>query len=74
MRIYFLCAICALVFCAYSLGAAVQMAKCERNASVSMENAHRELIKQQVKIDAETNSNGIDDIRRVLREKYTIAD
>jgi len=39
-----------------------------------MENAHRELIKQQVKIDAETNSNGIDDIRRVLREKYTIAD
>lgn len=51
------------------VGRAAAIAKCNADAVVR----HVQTIKQMEKINAETNHTAVRDIRRVLREKYTIS-
>jgi len=59
---------------AYVAGGRVGTARCQANAAAQSMNAHVQTIKQKEKVNAETNHTAVRDIRRILREKYTIAE
>ena len=73
MRIYFMAAIAAVVCCAYWAGLRIGREQCRADAARVATDAQTQILQQQRKIDAETYNRGTGDIRRVLREKYTIA-
>ena len=58
---------------AYIAGCRVGMARCRANVAVQSMNTYVQIIKNKEKINAETNHTAVRDIRRVLREKYTIS-
>lgn len=78
MRVYFCALICVGVGAFYFIGRAAGTAECR--AQIAAQNAdavaaaHTVIIEKERKIDAETYRMGAGDIRRVLREKYTIAE
>lgn len=78
MRLYFCALICMAVGASYFAGRTVGAAECR--ARIAAQNAdavaaaHTVIIEKERKIDAETYRMGAGDIRRVLREKYTIAE
>lgn len=67
-------AMCVAIFFSYVVGVRVGRVQC--NAHTARANAahQSEIIKLQEKINAETFNIGLRDIRRILREKYTIAE
>lgn len=66
----------AAMFCvfAYWSGERVGLQKCRADASNTALKGQFQIIQQQEKINAETYHTGTGDIRRVLREKYSISD
>ncbi len=76
--LYLFGGVAAAILFAYFAGRAVGTAECR--ARVAAQNAdavaaaHTVIIEKERKIDAETYRMGAGDIRRVLREKYTIAE
>ncbi|MBQ2858950.1 MAG: hypothetical protein IJE82_01130, partial [Alphaproteobacteria bacterium] len=73
-KLYFLLFFIVVVCGAYIVGGRVASEKC-RGAVANDIVAHQmKFIRLQEDINAEAVSRGGDDIRRVLREKYTIAE
>ena len=74
IRIYFAVAIAAAIFLAYITGVYVGNVRC--NARIANDNVARMII--NTKIMGKTNDavlhTGVGDIRRILHEKYTIAE
>ncbi|MDE5615520.1 MAG: hypothetical protein K2I81_01665 [Alphaproteobacteria bacterium] len=68
----------AALVLAYFVGGALGRAECRERIAVqnakAVAIAHTAIIEKERKIDAETYRIGAGDIRRVLREKYTIAE
>ena len=74
IKTYLIIAICGLIFAAYTLGASRGSAKCQARAAQQTINT---ITTQQIKtekINAETYHTNLRDIRRILHEKYTIAE
>ena len=76
MKLYiFLFFICVVVVAgAYWAGGRVAAQKCNARAAEVAVKQNQEIIKTMVAINEKTFNTGVRDIRRVLREKYTIAE
>lgn len=74
MKIYLMAALSAFIFFAFCAGVRVGVLQCQRNTARQNATAQQTIIQQQVTTHAETMHTGMRDIRRVLREKYTIAE
>lgn len=74
IRIYFAAAVAAAIFLAYITGVHVGNVRCDARIAIATANQ----INQNTQIIEVTNETvfhtGLGDIRRVLREKYTIAE
>ena len=73
----YLCLIVAIfiaIFFIYWSGVRVGAANCTRNVVTDIAVQQKEIIKAQGVINAEVLGRGVGDIRRILREKYTIAE
>lgn len=73
-KLYLLLFFIVVVWGAYLVGGRVASEKCRGAVADDIVAQQVELIKIQEVVNAETISRGVDDIRRVLREKYTIAE
>lgn len=76
MRIYtviFMVA-CLIVWGAYRMGVRIATQQCRADNAAAVLNMQTQTIKHQEKLNAETFNTAAADIRRRLREKYTIAD
>lgn len=76
MKLYiFLFFICVVVVAgAYWAGGRVAAQKCNARAAEVAVKQNQEIIKTMGAINEKTFNTGVCDIRRVLREKYTIAE
>lgn len=63
-----------VVLMTYFGGRAAGIANCRARVAASSQDIQMQIIQKQGEINAETLSRGARDIRRVLREKYTIAE
>ncbi len=70
--VYLVVIFVAILFLAYMAGVAHGYQKCRADFANATTETQIEIIKQSGKIDAETFNHDTGDIRRVLREKYTI--
>ena len=74
IRVYFAALICAVIFLSCIIGGHVASVKCD--ARIAKMNVER--IDINTKVIGETNDavlhTGVGDIRRILHEKYTIAE
>jgi hypothetical protein len=73
-KVYFLLFFIVVVCGAYFVGGRVEREKCKAVAANDVASHQIQFIKLQEEINAEAFSRGGDDIRRVLREKYSIAE
>lgn len=73
-KIYLMVAESALVFCAYFYGANVARAKCKIQFLENQKQTQEQIIFKERKIHEIVYKTGVDDIRSILRDKYTIAD
>lgn len=73
-KLYFLLFFIVVVWGAYLVGGRVASEKCRGAVADGIVAQQTELIKIQEVVNAEAVSRGVGDIRRVLREKYTIAE
>ena len=74
MRIYICIALVCAIFFVFLVGKYVGNANCRTETVIKQQNVQSEIIKKIGDVNAETFSRGVGDIRRVLREKYTIAE
>lgn len=74
MRIYLIGAICAAGAALYFCGRGVGAARCRADSAAVAMQTQQHVIKQVERINAETFNTASRDIRRILREKYTIAE
>lgn len=74
MKIYLIAAMAAFILFAFAAGTRIGTLRCERNTARTTTTQQTQIIQQQVTTHAETMHTGMRDIRRVLREKYTIAE
>ena len=73
-KLYFLLFFIVVVWGAYIAGGRVASERCRGAVADDIVVQQTEIIKIQEKINAEAVSRGSYDIRRVLREKYTIVE
>ncbi len=73
-RIYIICFVMLVVLGAYAVGGRVAHERCRADATVAMVAEQEKLIKLKEDVNAEVFNRGVDDIRRVLRKRYTIAE
>ena len=73
-KIYFLLAICALILGAYFYGANIADAKCQMRQLAENTQKQNLNIKNQRIIHDTVYKTGISDVRRILHDKYTIAE
>lgn len=64
----------AAIFFAYAAGNRVGQLKCNAQAEQNVARQQSEIIKTMENVNAETFNTGVRDIRRILYEKYTIAE
>ena len=67
-------AICVAIFFIYWAGVRYGAANCAGNVAVDNAKTQLDIFMLAGDVNAETVGRGVDDIRRVLREKYTIAE
>lgn len=72
--LYMLVGIALVVLMAYLGGRAAGIADCRVRVAASNQDIQMQIIQKQGEINAETLNRGARDIRRVLCEKYTIAE
>ena len=70
IRIYFIVGVSAMIFGAYFYGVNMTNSKCEKKY---LQNIQQTQQKQRV-IHDKVYKTGVGDIRRILRDKYTITD
>ncbi len=73
-RIYFFCAVAACGVGLYFYGRAAGVSRCRMDIGAATMRAHVQIIKQVEKVNEDAMHTGVGDIRRILREKYTIAE
>ena len=73
MRVYVFMMILALVLGAYFAGCAVGRTKSKEKCTETVAVQYVQTVKQIEKINEQTNHTAVRDIRRILHEKYTIA-
>ena len=73
-HIYILAAGVAAVFIAYAAGGRVAREKCRADVAATAVRAQQQILNKIGEIDAKTYHTATADIRRMLREKYTIAE
>ena len=73
-KLYFLLFLIVTLFGAYWCGERVAHEKCKLAVADDAIVQQVELIKIQEAVNADTVRRGVDDIRRILHEKYTIAE
>lgn len=74
MKIYLIAAMAAFILFAFATGARIGTLRCERNTARTTTTQQTQIIQHQVKINEKTMHTGMPDIRRILRERYTIAE
>ena len=73
-RLYFIILICAIVFGAYFYGVNITEAKCKlRFVNENLQNQNNQIQKQR-EIHDVVYKMVLGDVRRILRDKYTIAE
>lgn len=73
MRVYVFMMIIALVSGAYFAGCAVGHAAARAKCNATIAVQYVQTLKQQGKINEQINHTAVRDIRRILHERYTIA-
>lgn len=73
-RVYFIGAILVALGFVFMAGRNNGMQKCQKNVTQNVLQQQSEIIQIKEKVNAETVASRTDDIRRCLRQKYTIAD
>lgn len=73
-RLYFFILVIGVVCSAYFMGQRVASEQCRANVASEFITHQADVIKLQEGINAEVLGRNTDDIRCVLREKYTIAE
>ncbi len=73
-HIYVAAAAIAVLLAAWGAGKRVGTAQCLEQVAAQNQILHIQTIQKQGEINAETLRRGTDDIRRVLRTQYTIAE
>ena len=73
-KIYLLIFVFGIVIGAYFAGTRVATQKCNARVAEVAVKQNQEIIKTMGAINEKTFNTGVRDIRRVLREKYTIAE
>ncbi len=73
-KLYVLLFVCLVIFGAFFVGQNVGKLKCQKNTAINEINNETKIIKITEKINAETFHTGVADIRRILRDEYTIAE
>ncbi len=73
-RLYVLLFLVLILVLAYMAGMHAGTMRCRTKYASDISQQQSTIIKIQGKINAETVNHSGDDIRRILREKYTIAD
>jgi len=73
-KLYFIIVISALIFGAYFYGANITEAKCRAKNAQNNVIEMNQIQQQKRKIHDTVYKTGTADIRRVLRDKYTIAE
>ena len=71
--LYLFMAVGAAIFFAYVVGGRVGYEKCRADDAVKSEQIQLNLVKVQEDVNEVVLRTGVGDIRRILREKYTIA-
>ena len=74
MKMYLIAAMAAFILFAFCAGTHIGTLRCERDVSRITPPQQKLNIQHQVKINEKTMHTGMRDIRRILREKYTIAE
>lgn len=74
MKMYLIAAMAAFILFAFCAGVRIGALKCERGVARAVTTQQKHNIQHQVKINEKTMHTGMRDIRRILREKYTIAE
>ena len=74
MKIYLFIAAIAVVLATYWAGARIGRAQCVADNAQNAHAQQTQIIQTVGKINVETYHRGVDDIRRVLRAQYTIAE
>lgn len=72
--IYLPLTIAVMVLLAFVAGRSVGAARCRANVATQSAQAQIQIIKQTEKINENVLRTNLGDIRRVMREKYTIAE
>ena len=72
--LYVFVAVGTAIFFSYVMGLRVEREKCRADLMVQSANIQSQIIKIMGDVNAEAFNRGADDIRRVLYEKYTIAE
>lgn len=73
-KLYVLCGVAAVVVAAFFVGIMVGKLQCRESIAIEKSNTQSQILKTMGDINAETLHTGTDDIRRVLRQNYTIAE
>lgn len=73
-RLYLLAACVVIVLGAYWCGWRVATEQCQRMQVDAVVQKQIQILKIQEKVNAEVLNRGADDIRRILRAQYTIAE
>lgn len=73
MRVYVFIMMIALVLGACFAGCAVGRAKSKEKCTETVAVQYVQTVKQMEKINEQTNHTAVRDIRRILHERYTIA-
>lgn len=73
-KVYLLIMICGTVAFAYLIGGALGQAKCQEKIAQTNSYVSQQKLLIKEKINAEVYNVGVNDIRNILRTKYTIAD
>jgi len=74
MKVYLIIAVGCIIFGAYEFGLQIAHKKCEVNAAQNQTNEIVKTISIQRISDEKVYHTGVDDIRRILRTKYSIAE
>ena len=73
-KLYLLMAVCALVIGAFFYGSNLADSKCQMRHITESAHNQTQIIKKQRIIHENVYKTGVGDIRRILRDKYTIAE
>ena len=73
-KIYLLAVGLIIMLCIYFFGMYAGYQKCNAKVATQANNQQSHVIEIQRKVNAEVFNRGVNDIRNVLRQKYTIAD